>query len=88
MRRFLRLLLIVAVPALMTLPSLAGDFNNDTFVESRVFNIESVIGTDKVVVTFMLMPNDLQMCVCTLMVPQLKCICEMPPMGMCVERET
>lgn len=88
MLKWVRLLLLVALPALAMTPAIAGDYDNDLFVEARVFNIEAVVGTDRVIVSIALHPNDLQMCVCTVMTPSIRCICETPPMGMCIERES
>lgn len=88
MRRFLRLLLIVALPALVLTPAIAGDYDTSGYVWAEVVNIKEIPGTTELIIQFVLFPNENQMCVCQLKTPQIKCLCEQPKQGLCYEIES
>ena len=95
MRRFLRLLLIVAAPVLFAGVGHAGDplfevddFNRRTPVLSETLEVRDIPGTDKILTTIMIVPNDHQICVCGVVTPLVRCACETPKMGICLEWES
>ena len=96
MRRFLRLLLIVALPALIASPALAdpslgppeGAFNKREPVPSQTLGVRDIPLTDKVMTTIMLVPNEHQICVCGVVPPIVRCACETPKQGLCLEVES
>ena len=98
MNRFLKMLMIVAAPVLLASPALAGPtfgppegaFNKRTPVPSSILDISNLPGTDKVMTTIMVVPNEHQLCVCGVVsgVAAVRCACETPKVGVCLEVES
>ncbi len=85
MGRFLRILLLVAVPLLIAAPITADDFGYHEEVWAWVANVMPLPGTNKIIVSFGLEPNEHQVCGCRIVGVRIQCMCDKPRLGVCLE---
>ncbi len=88
MLKWVKLLLLVALPTLAMTPAIAGDYDGPTEnVQVNVLKVERNLD-GKIVTSFGLIANEWQVCVYIVKPPQVRRRCEQPTMGLCYEIES
>ena len=87
MRPFLKLklLLLVALSGLILSTARADDFGYHEKVWTWVANVMPLPGTNKIIVSFGLEPNEHQVCGCRIIGIRVQCVCDKPRLGVCLE---